>query len=75
MATTDVDLPFDAQAKLHIAGSDVATEGLIRPRDLAQARGVADLAEHYLGLSFDDECLAVFPARIRALVRDLRPTT
>lgn len=46
-----------------------------RPRDLDQARVVADLAEHYLGLSFDDERLSVFPARIRALARDLRPTT
>ncbi|MDF1563717.1 MAG: nucleotidyltransferase domain-containing protein [Deltaproteobacteria bacterium] len=41
-------------------------------RDLAQARAVAALCDHYLQLSFDDPALEALPDRIRALGDALR---
>lgn len=42
---------------------------LKKPRDYAQAKVVASLAESYLGLSFEDDALQVFPEEIRMLLK------
>jgi hypothetical protein len=42
-----------------------------RPRDRAQAEAAAQIAGHYLGLSFDDDVLRVFPREIRNTVSEL----
>lgn len=42
-----------------------------RPRDLLQAKAVADICLNYLGLPFDDDFLKVFPESVRKQIPDL----